>query len=104
MEGMDDLVLHSRVWIGEVVWAEVDGITNEDRTGLFGEDMVAAVMIEGWAKVEAFQHTEVSGSADGWFMVDEDAASSWSHGSGIKEVGPKEGFPCRWFGGVCGWV
>ena len=102
MEGMDDLVLHSWVWIGEVVWLEADGITDEDCMGFLGEEAVAAVMIEGRAKVEAFQCMEVPGSADGQFMVDEDAASGRAHGSGIEEVGPKEGFPCRWFGGVCG--
>ena len=102
MQGMDDLVLHSRVWVGEIVWAEADGIVDEDRLGLSGEDLVASVVLEGWAKVEAFQRTEVPGVANDWFVVDEDTASGWAHGSGIEEVGPKEGFPCRWFGGVCG--
>ena len=93
MQGMDDLVLHSWVWVGEVVWAEADGIADEDHVGLSGEDLVALVVLEGRAKVEAFQRTEVPGAADGRFMVDEDAAASRAHGSGIEVVGPKEGFP-----------
>ena len=104
MQGMDDGVLCSWVQVGEVVWAEVDSIADEDHVGLSGEDLVASVMLEGWAKVEAFQRTEVPGAADGWFMVDEDVTAGRAHGSGIEEVGPKEGFPCRWFGGDCGWV
>ena len=102
MEGMDDLVLHSWVWVGEVVWAEANDITDEDHTGLSGEDPVASIVLESWAKVEAFQRTEVPGLADGRFVVDENMASGRAHGSGIEEVGPKEGFPCRWFGRVCG--
>ena len=100
MQGMDDLVLRSWVWVGEVVWAEADGITDEDCMGLSGEDSVALVMLEGQAKVEAFQHMEVPGAADGWFMVDADIAARRAHGSGIKVVGPKEGLPCGRFGGV----
>ena len=103
MQGMDDLVLRSWVWVGEVVWAEADSITDEDHMGLSGEDLVALVVLEGQAKVEAFQCMKVPGLADGWFVVDEDTASGQVHGSGIKIVGPKEGIPRGWFGGVCCW-
>ena len=64
MEGMDDLVFHSRVRIGKVVGAEADGITDEDGTGLPCEDAVTAVVIEGWAEVEAFECTKVPGATD----------------------------------------
>ena len=81
---------------------KADGINDEDCVGLLCEDVVAAVVIEGRAEVETFKHAEVPGVAERWLLVDKDVTACQAHGNGVKVVGPKEGLPCRRFGGVCG--
>jgi hypothetical protein len=54
---------------------EADNICGDDSIGVFGQDLVALVVVEGRSQMKAFRGAEVSGAADGSFVVDEDIAS-----------------------------
>ena len=86
----------------QAVIAESDSIGDANGIGVFVEDTVAPVVRQCWSEVKTVQCAEVPGAADGGFVVYENLAAGRAHGSGIEEVGPKLGFPCRWFGGGCG--
>ena len=42
---------------------EADGVCHGEDIGVFGEDLIAPVMVEGGSKVNPFGGTEVPGSA-----------------------------------------
>ena len=70
---------------------ELDGISGDGRFGVFCQDLVAPVVLEGQTQVKAFKCMEVPGVVDGGFVVDEDMASSWAPGHSIKVIRAKKG-------------
>ena len=76
----------------------VEFVSVHDDNGfcVFGQHLVASVVLESGSQVEALQHTEVPRAADSGFVVDENTASRRAHGCGIKVVQAKEGMLRRW--------
>lgn len=74
---------------------EFDSVSDDDGFCVFGEHLVASVVLESWSQVEAFQCTEVPRAADSGFVV-ENLASQGAHGCCVKVVWAKESMSCRW--------
>ena len=76
--------------------AESDSIGDANGIGVFVEDTVAPVVRQCRSEVKTVQCAEVSGTADGGFVVYENLAACRAHGCGIEVEGAKEGVPGRW--------
>ena len=74
---------------------EFDSVSDEYGPGSFAKDAVTSIVMERRADIETLQCTEVPGTPDGRFVMDEYATASRSEWSGIKVERAKEGMPCR---------
>ena len=86
-------------WMRKVVIAEFNSVG--DNEVFFGgvDDLEAAVVLQGWADVEAVTGAEGPGGAGGGLVVDEYTASDGAEGGGVEVEGAIEVFPCGCEGG-----
>ena len=75
--------------------AKFNSIADDCCSGGFGHCLVASVMLQSRADVVAVIGLVVPRLAQGWLVVQEDAASCRSHWHGIKVVRTKEVVPSR---------
>jgi hypothetical protein len=54
------------------VVTEVNYVGDAEGLSFGADDMMAAVMLEGYTNVESIGAAEVPGAAGGWFFVDDD--------------------------------
>ena len=86
-------------WMRKVVMAEFN--SGRDKEGYFGgvDDLEAAVVLQGWADIEAVAGAEGPGGAGAWLVVYEYVASDGIEGGGVKVDWAFEVFPCICEGG-----
>ena len=58
------------------------------------DELVATVVLQGWANIESLNAPEVPRFAGGAFGVSNDAAAWWSHGCSLEVVWSIDTFPC----------
>ena len=64
--------------------AKTHSIRDADCIGVFVEDMVAPVVVQGGSDVKTISGTKVPGPADGGFVVDKNRAVGRAHWCGIE--------------------
>ena len=72
---MDDYVLGSDLWLGEVFVEYIDSVGDDDVFGCCVDDFEAAVVLEGRVDGETFAAAEVPRSVGAWFGMDDDWAA-----------------------------
>ncbi len=68
-------------------------ITDDDSSGFFGENTIAAVVVDGRANVKALLSVVVPRASEGGFAVVENPTPGRAHGRCIKVEGTKEPLP-----------
>ena len=93
MECMEQFVLKGERGCREKGVVEFDSVSDDDRFCVFGQHLVATVVLKSWSQVEALKCMEVPRVVDSGFVVDENTASRRAQGCGIKVVQAKQIMP-----------
>ena len=102
VEGVDNSVLLSDLWLGEIIVEDFDGIGDEGRLSGGINDLKAEIVLEGGADGKASAAAVVPCFAGDRLGVDDDRAAEWGDGRGVEVEWPVEVFPGGDSGGDIG--
>ena len=101
VERVYDAVAFTHSWLCEVFVEELDGVRVKKCLGGRINDVKAAVVVWRGANVEPATAAEVPRFLGAGFGVDDDRASNWSQGRGVKVEWAVQVFPSRHCWGEC---
>ena len=102
VEGVDDSVLSSDLWLGEVFMEFLDSVRDDDGFCCCIDNLEAVVVIERGGDGETFAAAEVPRSTGAWFGMDDDWAAERSYGGNVEVEGTIEVLPGGYVRGNAG--
>ena len=95
VEGVDNYVLVSDLWLGGVFMEYLDSFRDDDKFCCCIDDLETAVVLKNGAYSETFAAAEFPRSAGAWFGVDTYWGAERSYGIGVEVEGDIEVIPGR---------